>query len=96
MADFRTLTEMVKAAKQNLSKGDWDYLTGAADSEASLRRNRAAVESWVFRPRILNKVDKTKYDYFIPLVSHKNMNFIYKKLYKNNKNLKLINLIPSG
>ena len=57
MADFRTLTEMVKAAKENLSKGDWDYLTGAADSEASLRRNRAAVESWVFRPRILNRVD---------------------------------------
>ena len=48
---------MVKAAKENLSKGDWDYLTGAADSEASLRRNRAAVESWVFRPRILNRVD---------------------------------------
>ena len=46
--------------------------------------------------KILNKVDKTKYDYFIPLVSHTNMNFIYKKLYKNNKNLKLINLIPSG
>ena len=56
MSEFRTLTEIVKAAKQNLSRGDWDYLVGAADTEASLRRNRAAVESWVFRPRILNDV----------------------------------------
>ena len=56
MAEFRTLTEIVKKAKQNLSKGDWDYLTGAADTEASLRRNRAALESWVFRPRVLNNV----------------------------------------
>ena len=56
MAEFRTLTEIVKKAKQNLSKGDWDYLTGAADTEASLRRNRAALESWVFKPRILNNV----------------------------------------
>jgi glycolate oxidase len=56
VAEFRTLTEIVKRARQNLNKGDWDYLTGAADSEASLRRNRAALESWVFRPRILNDV----------------------------------------
>ena len=56
VAEFRTLTEIVKKAKQNLSKGDWDYLTGAADTEASLRRNRAALESWVFRPRVLNNV----------------------------------------
>ena len=45
--------------------------------------------------RILNKVDKTKYDYFIPLVFHKNMNLIYKKALKNNKKIKFINLIPS-
>lgn len=56
MTEYRTLTEIVKRARQNLAKGDWDYLTGAADTEASLRRNRAAVESWVFRPRILNNV----------------------------------------
>jgi len=54
--EFRTLTEIVKSARQNLMKGDWDYLTGAADTEASLRRNRAALEAWVFRPRILNDV----------------------------------------
>ena len=45
--------------------------------------------------RILNKIDKTKYDYFIPLVFHKNMNLIYKKVLKNNKKIKFLNLIPS-
>jgi len=44
---------------------------------------------------ILNKIDKVKYDYFIPLVFHKNMNLIFKKAFKNNKKIKLINLIPS-
>ena len=56
MANFRSLTEMVGLARQNLSRGDWDYLTGAADTEASLRRNRSALDAWVFRPRILNDV----------------------------------------
>ena len=55
-ATFRSLTEMVQLARRHLERGDWDYLVGAADTEASLRRNRAAVESWVFKPRILNDV----------------------------------------
>jgi glycolate oxidase len=55
-AEFRSLTEMVQMARHRLARGEWDYLVGAADTEASLRRNRAAVESWVFKPRILNDV----------------------------------------
>ena len=55
-ATFRSLTGMVQLAQKRLERGDWDYLVGAADTEASLRRNRAAVESWVFKPRILNDV----------------------------------------
>jgi glycolate oxidase len=51
--DFRSLTEMVQLARKNLAPGEWDYLVGAADTESSLRRNRAAVDSWVFKPRIL-------------------------------------------
>lgn len=53
---FKSLTEMVQLARKRLDEGDWDYLVGAADTEASLRRNRAALESWVFKPRILNDV----------------------------------------
>ena len=56
--EFRSLTEMVQLARKHLDRGDWDYLVGAADTEASLRRNRAALESWVFKPRILNDVSK--------------------------------------
>jgi len=56
MSKIRSLTEAVKLARENLSQGDWDYLVGAADTETSLRRNRGAVESWAFRPRILNDV----------------------------------------
>ncbi len=45
--------------------------------------------------RILNKIDNTKYDYFIPLVFHKNMKLIFKKVLRNNKKIKFLNLLPS-
>lgn len=61
MGGFKTLTQMVAQAQENLNRGDWDYLVGAADTEASLRRNRQAVESWTFRPRILNDVSEVSY-----------------------------------
>lgn len=56
MAEFLTLHEIAKQAKQNLDQGAWDYLVGGADTESALRRNRAGVDSWVFKPRILNDV----------------------------------------
>ncbi len=43
VGDFKTLTDMVRSAQANLDKGDWDYLVGCADTEASLRRNRSAL-----------------------------------------------------
>ena len=55
-SDFLTLTEMVQAARRNLHRNEWDYLVGGAETESSLRRNRAGVESWLFRPRVLNDV----------------------------------------
>ena len=54
--DYLTLSEITKRAKQNLSKNVWDYLVGGADTESSIKRNRYGVDSWVFRPRILNDV----------------------------------------
>ncbi len=56
MAQFLTLHEIAKKAKQNLDQGAWDYLVGGSDTESALRRNRGGVESWVFKPRILNDV----------------------------------------
>ena len=60
MGDFKTLTDIVRSARSNLDKGDWDYLVGAADTEASLRRNRGAIDSWTFLPRILRDVSDVK------------------------------------
>ena len=31
MPEFRTLTEIVKKARQNLDQGSWDYLVGVRD-----------------------------------------------------------------
>ncbi len=55
-ADFRTLHEIARAARANLSRNHWDYLIGGADTESALKRNRYGLDSWVFRPRILNDV----------------------------------------
>lgn len=56
MSDYLTLHEIVCAARQNLSQGVWDYLTGGADTETTLRRNRLGLDSIAFRPRVLNDV----------------------------------------
>ena len=56
MSDYETLHEIVKAAHRNLSPGAWDYLTGAAETETSLMRNRMALDSLAFRPLVLNDV----------------------------------------
>jgi glycolate oxidase len=53
---FQTLQEIVKAARQNLAPGPWDYLAGGAETETTLRRNRQALDSIAFRPRVLRDV----------------------------------------
>ncbi len=57
-AKFSTLHEIVKQAQANLTREHWDYLVGGSDTEASVRRNRHGLDSWVFRPRILNDVSQ--------------------------------------
>ena len=56
MTEFETLHEIVVAANRNLSPGAWDYLTGGADTETSLLRNRLALDSLGFRPSVLSDV----------------------------------------
>jgi glycolate oxidase len=53
---FVTLHQMVKLARENLDRDQWDYLMGGADTESALRRNRFGLDGWVFRPRILRDV----------------------------------------
>src|SRR2546422_4098045 len=55
---FQTLHEIVRAARVNLAPGPWDYLAGGAETETTLRRNRQALDSIAFRPRVLRDVSK--------------------------------------
>ncbi len=54
--DFLTLHELVKAARNRLPANIWDYLVGGADTETTVRRNRLALDSVAFRPRVLRDV----------------------------------------
>ncbi len=53
---FETLHEFVKAARLKLSPPVWDYVVGAAETETTLKRNRYAIDSVAFRPRVLNDI----------------------------------------
>ena len=50
---FLTLQEIVAAARRNLAPGPWSYLVGGAETETTVRRNRLALDSIAFRPRVL-------------------------------------------
>src|SRR5215469_1341247 len=54
--EFQTLHEIVAKARQNLNQNDWDYIVGATETETTLRRNRLALDSLAFRPRVLRDV----------------------------------------
>ena len=53
---FQTLHEIVRTAHQTLDPGAWDYLAGGTETETTLRRNRHALDSIAFRPRVLRDV----------------------------------------
>ncbi len=56
-SDVPVLGEIVSAARRNLNLNSWDYLTGGAESETTLLRNRQAIDSIAFRPRVLCDVE---------------------------------------
>ena len=55
---FMNLHEIVAKARQNLNQNDWDYIVGGTETETTLRRNRLALDSIAFRPRVLRDVSK--------------------------------------
>jgi isopentenyl diphosphate isomerase/L-lactate dehydrogenase-like FMN-dependent dehydrogenase len=57
-SEFVTLHEIVKAAKAKLTANIWDYLVGGTETETTLRRNRMALDSIAFKPRVLRDVSK--------------------------------------
>lgn len=60
MSDFRNLHDFARVARSRLPKGEWDYLTGGAETEASLKRNRMGLDSLAFRPSVLNDVSNVQ------------------------------------
>ena len=53
---FQTLHEIVRAARAGLAPGPWDYLAGGTETETTLKRNRQALDTLAFRPRVLRDV----------------------------------------
>ena len=54
--EYQTLHEFVHQARLNLPQTTWDYLTGSSETETTQVRNRLAIESLAFRPRVLRDV----------------------------------------
>lgn len=50
---YLTLHEIVAAARRNLAPGPWSYLVGGTETETTVRRNRHALDTIAFRPRVL-------------------------------------------
>lgn len=50
---YLTLHEIVAAARRNLAPGPWSYLIGGTETETTVRRNRQALDTIAFRPRVL-------------------------------------------
>jgi isopentenyl diphosphate isomerase/L-lactate dehydrogenase-like FMN-dependent dehydrogenase len=67
--DFVTNQEIIMAARRNLSENVWHYLTGGAESETTMRRNRLGLDSLAFRPRVL--VDVSEIDTSSVFLGHK-------------------------
>ena len=56
--EFLTLQEIYQAAKRNLPPGPWAYLIGGTETETTVKRNRHALDTIAFRPRVLRDVSK--------------------------------------
>ncbi len=50
------LHELVATAREKLDRTTWDYVIGGSESETTIRRNRAAIDSLGWVPRVLNDV----------------------------------------
>jgi isopentenyl diphosphate isomerase/L-lactate dehydrogenase-like FMN-dependent dehydrogenase len=55
--DLLTTTELVALAKKRLPEAAWDFIVGGAETETTIIRNRYALDSIAFRPRVLRNVE---------------------------------------
>ena len=56
--DCITTTELILRAHGRSAAATWDYVCGGSESETAKRRNRAAIDSWAFVPRVLLDVSR--------------------------------------
>lgn len=57
-SEWMTIPEIVETARERLPAHVWDYSSGGAESEVTLRRNRTAFEHLAFRTRVLRDVSE--------------------------------------
>src|SRR5262245_20891915 len=55
-SDLPNLHRLVAKARQNLDQDDLDFIVGGVETETTLRRNRMALDTIAFRPRVLRDV----------------------------------------
>lgn len=55
--EILTTTEIVALAKKRLPDAAWELIVGGAESETTIIRNRYALDSIAFRPRVLRNVE---------------------------------------
>src|SRR5918992_1065873 len=67
--NFVTTQEIILQARRNLSQHVWHYLTGGAESETTMCRNRFALDSLALRPRVL--VDVSTIDPSTTFLGHR-------------------------
>ena len=57
VSQLQTTTELIALAKSRLSPPAWDFIMGGAETETTVLRNRQALDSIAFRPRVLRNVE---------------------------------------
>ncbi len=58
--DVVSLHQFVAGAYARLDRTIWDYIIGGSDTETTLARNRAAIDSLAFLPHVLNDVSQVE------------------------------------
>ena len=66
---FACSQQVLQAARKRVNKTTWDYINGAAGSETTMRRNRYALDSYAFLPRVLR--DVSRLDVTTTVIGHK-------------------------
>lgn len=67
--EYITTHEILRDARRNVTQPVWNYITGAAETESTMRRNRHALDCLGFRPRVMR--DMTDIDTSTTLLGHK-------------------------